>query len=114
MSEQERKPSAAMVLESAALGVAASLEDGKPWEGWIEARHALHRCALEYAASCGQLDAKERAELEALRQMRDGVAGLRDELERDLPYGPTPEGRTLGEHALVTCYALLTMCGGQR
>lgn len=110
----EHKPSAAMVLETAALGLSASLSEDGQWDGWVDARHALHRCALDYAASCGQLDAKERAELEALRQMRDGLVGLRDELERGLPHGPTPEGRSLGEHALVTCYALLTMCGGQR
>lgn len=104
MSDQERKPSAAMVLESAALAVAASLEDGKPWEGWIDARHALHCCALEYAASCGQLDAKERAELEALRQMRDGLVGLRNDINED---------RDCGSYA-SDIDALLAMCGGQR
>lgn len=107
----ERKPSAMLALESAALYLGSSIEDV---EHYGDARRALHRCALEYAASRGQLDAKERAELEALRQMRDGVSGLRDELERNLPHGSTPEGRTPGEHALVACYALLSMCGGQR
>jgi hypothetical protein len=44
------------------------------------ARIHLETAALCFAANCGNLDAVERAELHALRRLRDGVKALRAEL----------------------------------
>lgn len=72
---------ASVVLESAADAFAHSTA------GDCSERHAAFRwakahlqdAALAFAASAGNLDAAERAELHALRTFRDGVVSLREE-----------------------------------
>lgn len=82
MSE-ERK--AEIMLSTAASGysavVSVAAENPEAMrEAYRGAVEHLRHAALDYAGSCGNLDAAERAELLALRRFREGVVGLRAEL----------------------------------
>ena len=104
------------MLSSAALGYAACVglaSEGPaamPEEQYFGAVDALRRAALEYAASRGSLDAKERAELIALRRFKLGALGMYDELAD----GRTQLGEPITspvEHVRATFDAMLDMEG---
>ena len=107
--------SAAQMLETCALGFAATVRDPDAIsDGILDAhpallrgsREALRASALAYASSCGNLDAAERAELLTLRRLRAGVDGLRKELDAGL----TETGERMDRKiAIVTIDALLAL-----
>lgn len=76
---------AEIMLDTAALGYASIVQVAAEspetmhdeYSGSVE--HLRHT-ALSYAASCGNLDAAERAELLALRRFRDGVVSMRGDI----------------------------------
>lgn len=75
---------AKIYLETAALGFAAGVQFSSMTAESVAdlqgARDFLVTTALALASTMGSLDAKERAELDALRRMREGIMGLRTEL----------------------------------
>jgi len=93
-SEQTAK----IYLETAAIGFVAALRS----DDLTGAREFLATTALAYAASAGSLDAAERAELQALRRFRDGVAALRSELAR----GFDPEAGALTIETIDALFAV--------
>lgn len=102
-----------IMLTTAALGysaiVSAAARQGEPLhDAYLGSLAHLRHAALGYAASCGNADASERAELLALRNFRDGIVALRGELS----VGPSGEER-LAEIA-ETIDAFLMLHGGAR
>lgn len=93
----EAKRYAEAYLDTCALGFAVSVERAPADRAartqedrvrWATAKAVLRDAAMQYAAALGNLDATERAELEALRRFREGVLALRGELasgERTTP-----------------------------
>jgi hypothetical protein len=78
------------------------------FEAYEGASQFLVTTALAYAGALGNLDAAERAELDALRRFRDGVVALRGELAT----GKTGEGDPIaapGEHAVEAIDAFLAV-----
>lgn len=77
---------AALMLDTAALGYAASVQTGSSddvldhIDQWKAARAHLKHSAIDYASSVGTPDAGVYAELLALRAFRDAIIGLSGEL----------------------------------
>lgn len=97
-----------MMIESAALNYAAcvqasSAEPESMHDAYCGAVEHLHHMALGYAAARGDLAAAERAELLALRRLRDGIVALRQELYDD--------ARSTASMAIETIDALLLLIG---
>lgn len=97
-----------IALNTAALGY-ASVVSAVAAEAYAGSIEHLRHSALGYAASCGDLNAGERAELTALRRFRDGIVALRGELAS----GCTDDGRVVDVAlAIETIDAFVTLHGG--
>jgi hypothetical protein len=110
----ERRQQAEIALSTAAIGYASIVQVAAEQpealhEQYIGAVDHLRHVALDYAASCGNLDAAERAELLALRRFRDGVVALRAELATGQADGEPIANAA--EHAVETIDAFLLMEG---
>lgn len=99
-------------LETCALGYVAVRRDDPPdVEGWRAWGQTLRESAVRYAAACGDLSAAERAELESLRRIRDGIVSLRGEVVADR----TSDGQPMTAALVVeTIDAILKMNGTEQ
>jgi len=106
--EEQRK--AKMYLETAALGFASCVHfsSADPESSFADrqgARDFLVTTALALASTMGALDAKERAELDALRRMREGIAGLRAELVAGVAEMDGPMDRKLAVETIDALFS---------
>lgn len=110
--EDDARCNAELYLDACALGYAAVVQAGDrrlvtaaQFDDWACTKAALHDAGVRLAAALGNLAAAERAELTALRRLREGVLALRGEMATGEADGAPIAGPR--EHAVETIDALL-------